>query len=757
MSSLLSKGPLKRLTAGPASSRAVVVVGALLLSTAVVAPFYLSRATRTAGGHRVWGFISTHDLMNFVPMMEQFDKVLRSGVLYPRWDPDFNLGYGTATANFYPPGVFYVTSLINAGVNDWAITLFVLSAMGLTASYFAFYLLSRTFYSRTASVVAALAYAALPYHQLDLYWRGAIPEFIGFALMPAILYFAFKLGSEGRLRYYAAVGLCHGLYLMSHLPVAYLFTYMLASYAVVWALGNRDIKIAVRIAGGIAISLLVSAIYWVPAALEGKYVYEWASDLFPYHKTYITMVPVLDAFDIHIQEAFNYNALLIIVTILILRVLPRSQVTQSEKRSPESDDRVAAHAQSQTTIWILLGILTPFMSTSFSIHLSKLIPKIQIAVPPFRWLAISCVFTSLLVAAAVDVLRTQRGAGATKKLAYASSLVAVVALNLWLTANGIILGALSNPTQQRPASFVDAGFTPRDSTRPEELTDTPAVVITPEGGAASVLQWLPTYREITVRVDQPSLIRMKTYNFPGWRARIDGQIVPMLSDKDGVQQVDVPTGVHTVEASFENTPPRTAGTVLSAVGLLVVFGLGLADGLKDRRVKRVTDEQSALGVAALEGQSVANGRSNLTSSITPRLKRRATAVLIVMVITTIIVMIIRRSDVANPGQGEAQPSGGSGQISGGYAGVGSDARLYLEGRDSVAVAVDEKASGELLAAIAGRDQTALEALTESGRVLKVDNNTRVRVLQAESGNTRVRILEGPNILKEGWVPERWLR
>ena len=117
------------------------------------------------------------------------------------------------------------------------------------------------------------------------------------------------------------------------------------------------------------------------------------------------------------------------------------------------------------------------------------------------------------------------------------------------------------------------------------MPDTAAVVITPEGGASEVLQWLPTHREIAVRVDQPSELRIKTYNFPGWTARIDGKVVPILSDKDGVQQVEVPPGIHNVQASFENTPPRTAGTVLSAVGLLIVLGLSFAGRLAERKVK----------------------------------------------------------------------------------------------------------------------------------------------------------------------------
>lgn len=760
MRSPVHDGPLKGLRTGTTSFKALLCAGVLLLGTVVVAPFFLSRAGRAQDGQRVWRLITTHDLPNFVPMMEQFDKVLRSGVLYPRWDPDFNMGYGTATANFYPPVTFYATSMINAVVNNWVITLFILSALSLAASSLAFYALARTFFSRPASAAAALFYTLLPYHQLDLYWRGAIPEFVGFAFLPMILYFAFKLGSEGRLRYYAAVGLCHGVYLMSHLPVGYLFTYVLAFYAVIWAVRERDVRIASRIAGGMALSLLVSAIYWLPAALEGRYIYEWASEIFPYHDNYISMTPVFDAFLRHIQEVFNNNALALIATILILLKLRKSPVSHSATTAPASQDRSAHLLESQTAIWMILGIATPFMSTSFSIQFSKLIPKIQMAVPPFRWLAISCLFTSLLVAASIDGLRKQQGLRPNRELVYRVALGAVFALNLWLTAHGIILDALSKPTYSPSASFVDAGFTPKDSTRPSKMIDTAAVVITPEGGASEVLKWLPTHREIAVRVDQPSEVRIKTYNFPGWTARIDGKVVPMLSDKDGVQQVEVPVGVHNLQASFENTPPRTAGALVSAVGLLIILGLTFAGRSRERGLEgERTDEEPAAKKTIDHDQSRAPSVSTTKLSAAPQLKRFGAIGLVLLVSIAIIVMSIRRSDSRpeNGGGAGTRRSAGSDQPMAGSVGAGSDAQLYLAGKDSVMVATDEKTAAEILAALASKDETALEALTGSGRALKVNNTTRVRVIQTIAGQTKVRILEGPYVMMEVWAPERWLR
>lgn len=750
---LIDKFSLKEFKPRATQTRLGLVALVLLLATVVVAPFYLSRPARTPDGDRVWELIATHDLPNFMPMMKQFDKVLRSGVLYPRWNPDFNKGYGTATANFYPPGSFYVTSLINSVINNWTFTLLVLCTLSLAASAFSFYLLSRSFYSRLASIVAALLYMLLPIHQMDLYWRGGIPQFVGYAFMPIVLYFAYKLGSEGSLKYYAALGGFHGIYLLTHIPVGYLFTYVVALYAVLWAVRDKTPRVALRIAGGMAISILVSAIYWLPAALEGKYAYEWATEVFPYHHVYLSLAPNPDPFTINIQAIFTYNALALIVTYVILRTMGKSNASYSDQLSSTEEQRTRT-VEFHTRIWIILGILTPFMTTSFSIHISKLIPRIQIATPPFRWLAVASLFTSLLIAASIDVLLKHRELGKTRRLAYQLSLGVVIFLNLWLTVRWIIPGALSNPTFVPTADFVDGGFTPRGSTLPDRLPDTPQAVITPEGGDSQVVDWLPTHRKVAVRVDQPSELRMKTYNFPGWTARIDGKPVTMRSDKDGVQQIDVSPGIHIVETSFDSTPARTAGTLISVLGFLLVLGLSFANRLERRKVEAERAIENSADQGAIREQFYET--QTVSSALRPRIsKLRLLAVFVVAITvgTAIIVMITsKRGQTGRPGSAASDPP-----KTGGTQGVGDDVLLYLPGRDSVIIAVDEEASTEIVSAFASRNQAALDALVASGRALLATNNTRAKVVQTSSGRTKVRILEGPHILVEGWVPERWLR
>ncbi len=201
---------LKKISDILGSRRAIAItltLSALVVASIIVSPFYLSRSAPGPDGNPVSKPISTHDMAQHLAVMSQFDLVLRTGIIYPRWQPDFNKGYGLAWTNFYQPGFFYQTSLVNLVFNDWIKTLFALSILGLAASGLTFYLLARLFYNRWAAAIAALLYMILPYHTLDLYWRGAMPELQGFILVPLILYFAFKAGAEAKSRHMAGLGL----------------------------------------------------------------------------------------------------------------------------------------------------------------------------------------------------------------------------------------------------------------------------------------------------------------------------------------------------------------------------------------------------------------------------------------------------------------------------------------------------------------------------------------------------------------------
>lgn len=560
----------------------LIVTFSILMSAAITAPFFYSNRTQS----RPVEIRQTKDMGIHLAVMEQFDKVLRSGSVYPRWLPDINYGYGNAWPNFYQPGFYYLTSLGHAVTDDWVHTLFAITALGLFASGLAFYVLARLFFGKPASAAAAAVYTLLPYHLLDVFVRGALPEYLSFVLLPLILYFFYRLGNEGRARYYAGLGVCYGACLMIHIPIAYLLSFIIVIYALVWSAAQRDWRIALRISLGMAIGVLLSAVYWIPAVSEIKYAVETVTTLFRYDQNYISLL-YADSYGEVLRETFAVQALallIVIASVLWLKLSESRRLKSSLAPAKGGTPTGFLHE----SVWIGMGVLSLFMNLPVSYYVARLIPRINVVAFPYRWLVFVCLFTALVTAALIDRLHGRiREAGRTGlarlspegRMVLAPA-VAILALNVWFSAHGVVIASLSSPMITREVNFLCDTYCPAGAPPAGKLPLTERIVIESSSGRSDILEWSPLFRKAVVTTDEPTIARFKTFRFPGWTARIDGADVEIFSDPIEAQVINVPRGEHTVEITYGSTPARNLGAVTSVSGLFLVFILMLSDGLR---------------------------------------------------------------------------------------------------------------------------------------------------------------------------------
>lgn len=552
----------------------VIITIAVLLSAAIAAPFFYSNSSEPGQIE----IRQTKDMAIHLAVMEQFDKVLRSGAVYPRWLPDINYGYGNAWPNFYQPGFYYLTSLFHAVTDSWVDTLFVITALGLFASGLAFYFLASVFFGKPASAIAAMVYALLPYHLLDVFWRGAMPEYLSFVLLPLILFFFIRLGREGRARYYAGLGICYGACLMIHIPIAYLLSYLLILYALAWAAAHRDWRIVVRIGLGMSIGVLLSAIYWIPAIVEIKYAVETVTTLFRYDQNYISQL-YADSYGDVLRQTFAIQAVALLAVIgavvwlnlreFHLRNRPQAQARTGTRFSHES-------------MWIALGLLSVFMNLPVSYYFARLIPRIDVVAFPYRWLVFVCFFTSLLTAALVERfarrVREPRETSLATRAMFAT-VVAVLALNFWFSSQGVLIASLSSPMIKREKNFLCDTYCPTGAPPAGKLPLTERIMLESNTGRSDIVEWSPLDRKAVITTDEPTTARFKTFNFPGWTARVDGESAQIFTDPVEAQVIKIPQGTHTVDINFGNTPARNLGAAISSAGALLVFILMLAGRL----------------------------------------------------------------------------------------------------------------------------------------------------------------------------------
>ncbi|HWO02637.1 MAG TPA: hypothetical protein VNS63_25575, partial [Blastocatellia bacterium] len=249
-------------------------------------------------------------------------------------------------------------------------------------------------------------------------------------------------------------------------------------------------------------------------------------------------------------------------------------------------------------------------------------------------------------------------------------------------------------------------------------------------------------------------LRLKTYNFPGWSAHIDGEKAALSSDKDGAQVIQVPPGVHHIQADFVDTPPRRLGSLVSALGLLIMASVTALD-YKRRASWRFHRRSGQVPAKASSAES--QGIKTAGWSAPGRKLIVIGVAIVVLLVAVVFAWWLRSSNQSSGRRGSTRDASSSESKSRPPVYIGSEVTVHLEGAASVPMGVDERALDELMVALSNRSSDQVEALVQSGRVIQVDNDTRVRLVEMGSAKLKVRILEGTRITSEAWVPERWVR
>ena len=518
-------------------TRLLIALLCVALSGLAVVPFFFMGRTNAEGGGLELKMPATHDMHLHYEQMRSFYKGLSAGAIYPRWEEDTNRGFGAPTMSYYPPGVYYLTSLFYAMSGDWIRALLNAHLLMMLASAAAIYVYARRFLTRFAAVTAMAAYIFLPYHLLDQYQRGAIAELLGFIWMPLMLLFGEKLfrrsqdeqaaenpaSKRSRTAYlllnFAGLAASYGAFAWSHPPTAYQFTLAFGVFLLVLAWLRRDFKGLVYAGLGVALGLAISAAYLYPAAVEQELIrHEYISETWPYHNTYV-FVHDLYYIDSHhpffrlIDSIWIFGTVLIAVcAVLLLAAKSYSRLLKPSLRQ-------------HVLLWVILGGFATFMMTKLSYPIGRYIPKIDIGVFTWRMLAITTLVLALLagacVQAAIDAAKQRQASGRL----VLGSLAAVIAVGGIIFGVGIVALPVSNAPVFVP-SLEHVNFATIPRTANEDLFALPVVdpaELVAGKGEVAVERWDPHHRAIRAEMREPDLLMIRTFDFPGWIVTVDGQ------------------------------------------------------------------------------------------------------------------------------------------------------------------------------------------------------------------------------------------
>lgn len=528
------------------------------------------------------GFFPIHDDEQIGRLFD-LDQVLKEGQIPPRIIPNIGFGFGYPLFNFYPPLVYYVAEVFRILGFSYIDSVKIMIGLGFILSSFFMYLFSKEYLGRLGGLISAVFYVYAPYHSVDVYVRGALPEFWSFVFIPAIFWAYKKLADTLDSKYAVLAGVFNALLVITHNLVALMSSVFIAFFILflLFITTKRKKLFLLVILSGI-LSFLLPSYFFIPAVFENGHtmVSLLTKELADYSLHFVYIRQFWNSpwgyggslYGLYDGLSFQVGKLHIIGSFLSLAVF--FYLTLNKRR------------YFIIPFFVFLFIISLFLQTFWSKPLWDLIQPLSYIQFPWRFLIFS-VFTSSFLAGSFMLLIKDK-----KIQSLTSALIIIFTIffykdyfkpSSYLTnfkdENYINQDILRWDTSIMAFEYVPKGIATKKSSvgntivdiSKQEISKSSTEVISGEMSISPVSE-KTTFKEYNVNVLEKGRLQLNIFSFPGWKVFVDGQEIKYDdNNKFKLITLDLEGGKHTLVANFTDTPYRLAGNTLTIFGFLILF------------------------------------------------------------------------------------------------------------------------------------------------------------------------------------------
>ncbi|MBI2028394.1 MAG: hypothetical protein HYT07_02180 [Candidatus Levybacteria bacterium] len=219
------------------------------------------------------GLPVTHDGQDHVARIANFYQNLTEGNIIPRWAGNLNWGYGHPILEFLYPLPSYFASIFHFLGFTLVDSLKLVFGVSFVLSGVTMYVFIRELLrDEKAAFLAGLLYVIAPYRFVDLYVRGAIGEHVAFIFPPLIFYFLLKLSKRYSWWYLMGGAISFAGLNLAHNAISLMFILLFGLFALFLLLqSKKKIQLGSQYLATILLGFGLSAFFWLPAFIEGKY------------------------------------------------------------------------------------------------------------------------------------------------------------------------------------------------------------------------------------------------------------------------------------------------------------------------------------------------------------------------------------------------------------------------------------------------------------------------------------------------------
>ena len=509
------------------------------------------------------GLPITHDGQDHVARIANFYQNLQEGIIVPRWAGNLNWGYGHPILEFLYPLPSYFGSIFHFLGFSFVDSTKIVFGMGMILSGIFMFLWLSEFLDKNSSFVGALLYIFTPYRFVDLYVRGAIGENFIFIWFPLILYFMLKTYKTNKL-YFAYLGaITLSFLILSHNAISLMFLPFIIFYGffLIFTSKKRK-KLFLHFLYLIIIGFSLSAFFWIPAFIEGKYTLRNIVTANDYLSRFVDIKSLI--YGVWSYGTTGQFSVQIGIMNLIFLVLSFFGIFSLRKRK----DKI---------FWLVLGLLVYFLISVF-LMLSQstfLWDKILILKNfqfPWRFLSITVFATSTLSAIFLSTIKTKYKTIITVIIVL---LILILSKDYWVAkgyqykTEAFYSGIYNSTTDTGESSPIwGTRFMGQRPKSPLEIIDGIAAI--KEKERTSILH------KYSVNASKKTYLLENTVYFPGWTI-LDNKKPALIEFQDirfrGLMTFKVEKGLHEIEVFYKDTRVRQMANLISFLSIVVILGL----------------------------------------------------------------------------------------------------------------------------------------------------------------------------------------
>lgn len=216
---------------------------------------------------------SSFDGLIHMSNIAQYYAVLKDGDFPVSWLGKM-ANYGMPMALFSQQTVAYVGATFMFIFHNTLVSYNLVLFLFALLSCIFFYIFLREYVNRWSALVGTFLFCFAPYRIINIYIRGAAPEFAVSLFLPLILLSIKRWISDKKSNYYYLLIVSLTLLFLTHPISTIAFSFIIGAYYifVIWPEKNKIKIILLTVFGGL-LSLGIASFYLIPLMMEFKYLY----------------------------------------------------------------------------------------------------------------------------------------------------------------------------------------------------------------------------------------------------------------------------------------------------------------------------------------------------------------------------------------------------------------------------------------------------------------------------------------------------